>query len=193
MSEKPKILAFAGSARRESLNKKLIRAAAEIAESEGAEVTVVDFAELELPLYELGYQTEHGVHENAVKFRELLHAHDGFVISTPEHNGSISALLKNALDWASRAGGDEPALACFDGKPCALMAASPGGLGGMRSLAVARMVLNGFRILLLPDQLAVGNAEKLFDESGTLTDNSTRKKLQAVMQKLVKTIRGLKS
>jgi len=193
ISTKPKILAFAGSARAESLNKKLALVAAECAREAGAEVTVADFAELELPLYEQGYQQKNGFHENALKFKELVRANDALLIVSPEHNGSTPALLKNALDWASRAEEGEKALEVFDGKVAALMSAAPGALGGVRGLTITRAILSGFKLTLLPDQLAIGRARDKFDDSGALTDDAALERVRAITQKLVATARRVRS
>ena len=139
---KPKILAFAGSTRTDSLNKKLARAAAAIAGEAGAEVTFVDLRDLALPLYDGDLEEASGLPEGARKLKALLRASDGFLIASPEYNSSVTAVLKNALDWASRAEtDDEPPLAAFRGKAAALLSASPGALGGLRGLVHLRAIL----------------------------------------------------
>ena len=98
----PEILAFAGSTRTESYNKKLVRLAADAARAAGANVTVIDLRDLPLPLFDEDFETAHGLPENAKKLKSLMKEHDGFLISSPEYNSSITAVLKNAIDWASR-------------------------------------------------------------------------------------------
>src|SRR2546422_11581460 len=140
MSYTPKILAFAGSTRTESFNKKLIKIAAQGARNAGAEVTLVDLRDLPMPLYDGDLEANSGLPENAKKFKELMFANNGLLISSPEYNSSFSGVLKNAIDWASReATDDEKPLACFVGKVAVLMSASPGALGGLRGLVQLRM------------------------------------------------------
>jgi chromate reductase len=111
-----KILAFAGSTRKESFNKKLVKIAADAARAAGAQVTYLDLRDIPMPLYDGDLETEQGIPENAKKFKAMLMAHDGFLISAPEYNSSISGVLKNAIDWASRPVPGEAPLVCFAGK-----------------------------------------------------------------------------
>ncbi|TQV75466.1 NAD(P)H-dependent oxidoreductase [Aliikangiella marina] len=166
-----KIMAFAGSARKDSFNKKLVAVAARGAEKAGASVTLVDLADYDMPIFNQDFEAEHGMPDAARRFKQLLIDHDGFLISSPEYNGAFSALLKNALDWASRAETeDESPLQAFNGKFSAIMSASPGGLGGLRGLVMLRMLLNNLGVTVIPQQQAVGQAFKMFDEKGGMTD-----------------------
>jgi chromate reductase, NAD(P)H dehydrogenase (quinone) len=165
-----KILAFAGSARKESFNKKLVKIAAEGAKNAGAEVTYLDFRDLPLPLYDEDIEAAEGLPDNVRKLKALMKAHHGFVIACPEYNSSITPLLKNAIDWASRPEPEEPPLACFNEKVAVLMSTSPGALGGLRGLVHVRSILSNIGVLVLPGQKAVGNAYQVFDESGKLKD-----------------------
>ena len=175
---KPKILAFAGSTRTESFNKKLVRIAAAGASAAGAEVTLIDLRDYPMPLYDGDLETKEGLPPNAVKFKKLMMENRGLLISTPEYNSGITGVLKNAIDWASR--GDEVPLACFDKKVAVLMSASPGALGGMRSLVMVRSILGNIKVLILPQQIAVGKAHEAFNPDGSLKDP----KQQAGIQKL---------
>lgn len=172
----PKILAFAGSARQDSFNKKLVKIAADGARATGAEVTYLDFRDLPLPLYDADLEAAEGLPENARQLKTLMKSHQGFLIACPEYNSSITPLLKNAIDWASRAepGEDPLALAAFRGKVAAIMSASPGGLGGLRGLVHVRSILGNIGVLVLPDQQAVSNAFQAFDENGNLKDEKQR-------------------
>ena len=108
----PKILAFAGSARTGSYNQKLLTAAAEYARSAGATVTVVSLRDFALPLFDQDLEAAQGMPAGAKQFKGLLREHDGFLIASPEYNSSFTPLLKNAIDWASRAETkEEPPLA----------------------------------------------------------------------------------
>src|SRR4051812_45824702 len=109
----PKILAFAGSTRTDSHNKRLIKVAIKGAEAAGAQVTYVDLRDLNLPLYDGDFETSEGLPAGARKFKDLLLANDGIMISSPEYNSSISGVLKNAIDWASRPAPGEKPLECF--------------------------------------------------------------------------------
>src|SRR5436189_4076042 len=125
----PKIVAFAGSLRSGSFNKKLIAIAVDAARQAGAEVTLVDLRDLALPLFDQDIEDASGLPEGARRFKALLRESDGFLIAAPEYNSSITGALKNAIDWASRGEtDDEPPLVAFRGKAAALMAASPGAL-----------------------------------------------------------------
>src|SRR5687767_5557001 len=107
----PKIAAFAGSLRAGSLNKKLLAIGVEAARAAGADVTVVDLRELALPLFDQDIEDASGLPEGAKRFKAILRASDGFLIASPEYNSSVTAALKNAIDWASREeSDDEPAL-----------------------------------------------------------------------------------
>jgi NAD(P)H-dependent FMN reductase len=125
MAYTPKILAFAGSTRIESFNKKLVKIAVEAARAAGAQVTYVDLRDIPMPLYDGDLETSQGLPENAKKFKAMVAGHDGLLISAPEYNSSITGVLKNTIDWASRPP-DNP----FSGKAASLMSASPGALGG---------------------------------------------------------------
>jgi len=165
-----KILAFAGSARKDSFNKKLVKIAIAGAQAAGAEVTYLDFRDLPLPLYDEDLEAAEGLPENALKLKAMMKAHQGFLIACPEYNSSVTPLLKNAIDWASRPEPGEPSLACFKDKTAVLMSASPGGLGGLRGLVHVRSILSNVGVLVLPDQKAIGTAYQAFDENDDLKD-----------------------
>src|SRR5271170_655741 len=186
MSYTPKILAFAGSTRKDSFNKKLVKIAADAARAAGAEVTYLDLRDIPMPLYDGDLEAEQGLPENAKKFKAMLMAHDGFLISAPEYNSSISAVLKNAIDWASRpaAAGEAP-LACFAGKVVALMSASPGALGGLRGLVTVRSLLSNIQVIVLPNQVAVSKAHEAFGPDGKLKDPKQQASIEALARDLV--------
>jgi len=189
----PKIVAFAGSLRAGSYNKKLVALAAEAARAAGAEATVVDLRELALPVFDQDIEDTTGLPECAKKFKALLRASDGFLIASPEYNSSITAALKNAIDWASRAeSDDEPSLAAFRGKAAALMSASPGALGGLRGLVTVRSILSNIGVLVLPDQIAINTAHEAFDEAGKLKDERKAKQVAALARGLVELTTKLK-
>jgi NAD(P)H-dependent FMN reductase len=186
MTNTPKILAFAGSTREASYNKKLVKIAAEGARAAGAEVTYVDLRDLPMPLFDEDLEAKEGLPENVLKFKELMMAHQGFLITSPEYNGSITPLLKNAIDWASRPLPEEPpfALSCFRDKVAALMSASPGALGGLRGLTHVRSILSGIGVLVLPDQQAIPKAYEAFDADGRLKDPTQQEAVEQLGSKL---------
>lgn len=184
----PKVLAFAGSARRESLNKKLARAAAEHAMHAGLDVTWIDLRDYPMPLYDGDLEAEQGIPANARKLRELIDNHQGLIVVSPEYNSFITPLMKNTLDWISRRDGDVDGLASFRNKVALVMSASPGGFGGMRSLALIRQLLSHLGVTVLPDQLALPRAHEAFDEQGALKDEQMKKRLDGMVQRLAKVL-----
>jgi len=113
---RPKILAFAGSTRTDSFNKKLIKVAAAGAREAGADVTVIDLRDYPMPLYDEDLEKQEGLPSNTRKLKELMLTHQGLLISSPEYNSSISGVLKNTIDWTSRQGDGEYPLSCFKDK-----------------------------------------------------------------------------
>lgn len=187
MSIGPRVLAVAGSTREQSLNKRLVRIAAEAARSAGGDVTLIDLRDFALPLYDGDLEQAAGPPEAAVRLKALFVAHDGLLISSPEYNSSITGVLKNAIDWISRAAGDEPPLAAFRGKVAALLSASPGALGGLRGLVHLRAILGNIGVLVLPDQVAVPRANEAFDAAGRLVDERQQLALERLAASLVET------
>ena len=176
----PKILAFAGSLRAGSFNKQMVRVAARGAEAVGAEVTVLELDSLSLPVFDEDLEAR-GTPENAKKLREMFIAADGLLIASPEYNSSVSAALKNAIDWASRPGDSGlPGLAAYQGKSAAIMAASPGGLGGLRGLVHLRAILGNLQMVVLPGQFALSNAAAAFDDQGQLTDEKQAARVEGL-------------
>lgn len=180
-----KLLAFAGSTRTDSFNKKLVRVAADCAREAGAEVTLIDLRDFPMPFYDGDLEAAEGLPQNARKLKELMIAHDGFLLSCPEYNSSISAVLKNTLDWISRAQPNEPPMPAYRGKVAALLAASPGNLGGVRGLFAVRQILSVLGTIVLPTQFALARAREAFDEHGALKDAAQRKSVEAVSSELV--------
>lgn len=186
-----KVLAFAGSTRKESFNKRLVKIAAESVSKAGADVTIVDLRDYPMPLYDGDLEEKEGLPESAVKFKKLLKAHNGLLISSPEYNSSITGVLKNTIDWASRASGDEKPLACFVGKVAALMSASPGSLGGLRGLVHIRSILNNINVLVLPEQVALAKAHEAFNSDETLKDERRQASIDRLAKNLVQVLNKL--
>ena len=181
---RPRILAFAGSTRRDSFNKKLVSIAARGARAAGAEVALIDLKDFPLPLFDQDLEAGQGMPENGKKLQQLFIDHDGLLIASPEYNSSITAVLKNAIDWVSRPAPGEPSLVAFRGKVATLMSASPGALGGLRGLVHVRSILGNLGVIVLPDQVAVARAHEAFRPDGSLLDP----KQQAGIEELGKTL-----
>ncbi len=176
-----KVLAFAGSARRDSLNKKLARLAAAAAEKAGAEVTLIDLNDYPMPIYHGDEEAASGIPENGKKLKALFKTHQALIITSPENNSSVSSLLKNTIDWLSRADGAESGMAPFKDKTALLMAASPGPFGGVRGLNHLRDIISRLGVLTWPDMMTVGNADTALTDTGAFVDG----KQQARLEKLV--------
>lgn len=171
MANQPKVLAFAGSLRKESFNKKLIKIAVRGAEEEGAKVTYIDLKDYPLPVYDQEIEDAEGVLDNAIKLKSLFLEHDGFMIAAPEYNSSITAALKNAIDWVSRPASPEEVYLCaFIDKVVTLFSASPGQLGGLRALVTVRSIFTNINSIVLPGQKSMPLAHQAFSEDGNLKD-----------------------
>lgn len=182
---KPKILAFAGSTRTDSFNKKLVKIAAAGALEGGADVTVIDLRDFSMPLYD-GDLEQQGLPSTAQKLKSLMLSHQGFLISAPEYNSSISGVLKNTIDWVSRPSAGEEPLACFKGKVAGIMSTSPGGLGGLRGLVHVRAILENISVLVIPDQIAVSKAHEVFNADGTLKDKKQEDQVKRIGSNVAK-------
>lgn len=189
----PRILAFAGSTRSGSFNKKLVKIAVAGAEAAGAQVTQLDLRELALPLYDGDLEESSGLPAGGRRFKDLLLAHDGFMVSSPEYNSSVSAVMKNAIDWASRPAPGEKPLECFEGKVAVLMSASPGALGGLRGLLTLRSLLANIGVIVLPQQVAVSQAHEAFAEDGSLKNQKKHAAIQRLGQDLAEFLAKLKA
>ncbi|MDJ0939306.1 MAG: NAD(P)H-dependent oxidoreductase [Woeseiaceae bacterium] len=185
---KPRILAFSGSARRESFNQRLVEFAARTAEKAGADVRCINLRDFPMPIFDQDLEREHGEPENAAKLKKLMAEHSGFLIASPEYNSSVTPLLKNALDWASRKAGDESGLIAYDGKIATLLGASPGALGGIRALPHLRQILGNLGVFVLPAQVSLGGAGRAFDDNGELVQNSDRSRVDSAVTQLVESV-----
>ncbi len=186
MASTPKILAFAGSTRIDSYNKKLVKIAAAGAKAAGAEVTYIDLRDLPLPLFDEDLEAQKGLPANARTFKDLMISHQGLLIASPEYNSSLTAVLKNAIDWASRPAPNEAPLAAFAGKVASIMSASPGALGGLRGLVHLRSILGNIKVLVLPDQIALPKAYEAFNADGTLKDPKQQQSIEQLGDGLTK-------
>lgn len=182
-----KLIFMAGSNRKHSYNKRLAQTAAQMAEKQGASVEYIDLADYDMPLFNEDIEAEHGLPEAAKLLKAKFQNCDGFFIACPEYNSSITPLLKNTVDWLSRQHEqDEPPLSAFKGKVAALASTSQGALGGLRGLAVVRMLFGNIGVHVIPTQVAVGGAEAAFNENG-LIDSAKLKMLEAEIEEFVTT------
>ncbi len=176
-----KILAFSGSLRAESYNQKLVKIAADGACEAGAQVTLISLKDFPMPLYDQDLEDASGKPEKARELKKLFLEHDALLIASPEYNSMISAALKNALDWVSRAdSADEKPLFAIAGKTAAILSASPGGYGGARSLGFLRPFLENVKVTVIEDQFSLPSAHEAFGADGGLLDAALEAKVKAI-------------
>lgn len=180
MPDPARILVVAGSLRAGAWSKKLARNAADALTRLGASVDHLDLRDYPMPPYDGDLEEEEGLPPGAVAFKKRLAAAEGFLFVSPEYNHSIPGTFKNVLDWASR--GD---LDVFIGKVAAVMASSPGGVGGMRMLPHLRQVLNALDLLVLPGQVTLSKANAAFDEDEKLIAPFVVKQVDALCTDLI--------
>jgi chromate reductase len=183
-ADRPLVVAgIAGSLRRGSFNRGLLRAAAELA-PDGMTITPLEIREL--PLYDADLDVEGGP-EVVRAFKAAIFAADGLFIATPEYNYSMPGVLKNALDWASRA--PERAM---QNKAVAIVGATPGRWGTVRSQLALRQMLMFPACRVMPAPLmTIAGAREHFDSDGNLTNNEMRDQLAAVLNAFSTWIRRL--
>jgi chromate reductase len=176
-----RIVAIAGSLRRGSFNRALIRAAGELADGR----MIIEPIEIgELPFYNADVEAE-GDPPSVARFKASIGDTDGLLIATPEYNNGISGVLTNAIDWASRLPGRAPLM----GKPVALMGASPSQTGTARAQLHLRQLLEHVRARVLPPpELLVAHAHQRFDAELRLTDESTRRVLADLLERFTRWI-----
>lgn len=182
----PKLVAFSGSIRKGSLNRAIVTAAADAATIAGASVDLIDLADYDLPIYNGDLEAEKGLPENAQVLKAKFRAANGFIIASPEYNSAFSPLLKNTIDWCSRAeSDDEPPLVAYAGKTALLLAASPGALGGLRGLYALRTLCQNIQMTVLPEMLSVRSAYDVVGENGEIKDERWQGKIEKLATKFV--------
>ena len=182
----PKILVLPGSTRAGSHNVRLAALAAKELTLIDADVTRISLADYPLPIYEADLDAR-GQPANAVKLKQMMMAHHGVFIATPEYSASVPPMLKNALDWVSRVRerGD-PTYAAFKGRVFAIASASPGKFGGLRAAMALRQVLElGCGALVIPEQVSISQADHAFDDMDNIADTNTANLLRAQLSRLV--------
>ena len=183
-----RLLVFAGSTRLASFNRKLAHVAAQMARASGAEVTHIELADFDIPMYDADLEAR-GTPADVMKLKQLMFDHPAWIICSPEYNGSYTALLKNTIDWVSSPVKSDPAwqegFKSFTGKVVGMLSASPGALGGLRSQShLAPMLLNA-QCWVAPRAFALGRAADAFDASGKLVSEAHRSSVQAVIDQVL--------
>ena len=188
MTTIPKLLVFAGSTRAQSFNRKLATVAAQMAKDAGAEVTHIELADFNIPLYNADLEAQ-GTPPDVMRLKHTMHDHPAWIIVSPEYNGSYTALLKNTIDWASSPVKTDPAWAdgykSFRGKVVGMLSTSPGALGGLRSQQHLAPLLLNLQCWVAPQAFALGRAGDAFDTQGALVGEPARKSVQAVVDQVL--------
>jgi len=183
------LLLISGSQRQGSYNLRLAHVVAGLARSRGAEVNMLDLRALALPLYDGDLEVASGVPAGARTLQAALALADAMLVVTPEYNGFPTPLVINAFDWLSRLGAGDglPAgLATTANKPVGLLSASPGALGGLRSMNYLRQYFQmNFQMVVQPQQNALSRAGDAFDEAGALKDPKTAAAMAGVVDALL--------
>lgn len=187
------LLILVGSSRRGSLNRQLAENVASIASAQGLRTTLPDIRALDIPIMDQDLEATDGIPAGARQLRQALEDADALIVCSPEYNGFPTPLLKNALDWMSRPDGDIAGLDAFRGKPALALSASPGALGGLRSLALTRQLLDNLGMLVMPEKLSVGSASKAFNTDGSLANERQQHTLSQAISTLTDRLRRLQS
>jgi chromate reductase, NAD(P)H dehydrogenase (quinone) len=190
----PRILLFAGSIRTGAFSGKVADAAHKELASQGADVTRISLSDYPLPIMDQDLEREKGLPESAMKLARLFAAHDAVLICTPEHNGSMPALLKNTIDWVSRVHRDNGRpLDPYHGKVAGICSSSEGQFAGIRSANHLRAVLSHIGMELISPQVSVPHGGDAFDEDGDFREERFRKGMTRLCRTLIEHARLLSS
>jgi chromate reductase len=187
----PKILILPGSTRTGSHNVRLAALAAKELTLLDVDVTRISLADYPLPLYDADIDASRGAPDSAIKLKQMIMAHQGVLIASPDYSASVSPVLKNAIDWVSRVRerGD-PNYAAFKGRVFAICSASTEPNGGLPGLMALRQILEiGCGALVIPEQVAVARADQAFDDMDKLIDTRTANLFHAQLARLVEMAR----
>ena len=189
----PKILVIPGSLRSGSHNARLAALAAKELVLADAEVTKISLQDYPLPMFDADMLAADGLPPRALQLQRMMAAHQGVFVTSPEYSASVTPLLKNTIDWLSRARvRGEANYTTFRGRVFAVGAASSGGGGGMRSLMALRQILElGCGALVIPEQISVPNAADAFDDMDNLKDERNAAALKALARRLVEVARAV--
>lgn len=188
MSTPTPLLVFAGSTRAQSFNRKLATVAAGIGREAGAAVTHIELADFDVPLYNADLEAK-GTPRDVVRLKEIFFAHPAWIVVSPEYNGSYTGLMKNTIDWVSSpikgdpnwSSGTKP----FAGKVVGMLAASPGALGGLRSLSHLAPLLMNLQCWVAPRQFALSRAGEAFTPDGQLAAEPARENVRGVVEQVL--------
>lgn len=181
-----KVLAFSGSTREGSLNKLLVTEAANAARQSGASVNIINLKDYPLAFYDEDLEAKQGMPLKAKELRQLMVQSQVILIASPEYNGSLSAVLKNTLDWASRGENGGGSRDAFKDKKFIIMSTSPGAAGGARGLKHLRQIIEDVGGTVVVQQIVVPDAYNAFDGQGHLKDPKLKQELQQLVQSVVK-------
>ena len=183
-----KLLIFAGSTRQLSFNRRLAAATAAMARAAGADVTHIELADFNVPMYNGDLEAQ-GTPADVMRLKQLTWEHPAWIICAPEYNASYPALLKNTLDWISRPVSGDPqwtdGFKSTRGKVVGMLSASPGALGGLRSQSHLAPLLLNLHCWVAPQNFALGRAGDAFDAAGSLAAEAARKNVQAVIDQVL--------
>lgn len=190
-----KLLAFSGSARKDSYNTKALKLLVRAAQAAGAKVTVINLSDYSMPIYDGDLESQQSLPENAKKLQALIAEHDGLLIASPEYNGLPTPLLKNVLDWASRPNANNPnsGLKIFAGKAAALISTSPSIMGGIRGLPITAQLLTNLGMVVLPEKVAIGNCMEKFNAQGELLDKQLVTLIEQEGSSVYRLVKALKT
>jgi chromate reductase, NAD(P)H dehydrogenase (quinone) len=169
-----RVLVFAASLRRASLNARLASLAAMVVEEQGGVPDRATMAEFECPSYDNDVERDEGIPANATRLRQRLEAADAYIIASPEYNASMPGCLKNAIDWVSRAR-PQP----FNGRQGMLVSASPSMAGGNRGLWSLRIPLEHLGSRVYPDMFSLAQAHEAFDPSGRIANPTLQERFNS--------------
>ncbi|MDX8449532.1 NADPH-dependent FMN reductase [Mesorhizobium captivum] len=188
----PRILVFAGSVRSGAFSGKTADAAQKELALQGAEVTRISLGDYPLPIVDEDLQKEKGIPENVMKLGWLIATHDGVLIATPEYNGSLPPLLKNAIDWVSLARHDGArSFRPLAGKVAGLCSSSKGHFAGIRCINHLRAVLVRCQMEVVTPECSVPEGSNAFDEDGNFRDERLRQSMERLCRTLIETSRML--
>ncbi len=190
MAASPAILAFAGSARKDSHNRKLVAVAARMAEELGADVTLLDMADYDAPLFNGDMADDDGLPETMQRLKAQMKASDGFLIATPEYNGFFPALIKNVFDWCTNIEEGEKIMEPTMGKRVGIIAAATGPLGGVRVIPRMRDLMAEYGVMSVPGFATLPFADQAFDGDGNLTNEKAEKQVRGVVKRLVEALQA---
>ena len=169
-------LLFSASLRKDSLNTKLINLAANIIKNNGGTVDLANMIDFDGPSFNQDLESQRVMPNGPIEFNKRLKANDAFIISSPEYNGSMPGLLKNAIDWVSRFR-PQPFNECH----ALLMSASPSMAGGNRGLWSLRIPFERLGARVFPDMFSLAMAHKAFNADGNFNDAALAKQFEDIL------------